>query len=75
MVYEKTTVPNPPVGASGEQPQFKETTGSIANTTEEIKCLGDTKQKLTTVDGPSAGGPSLDLYKTTTSSASGQKSL
>ena len=37
MKYEKTTVPNPPVGAGREQPHFNETTGSIAENNHEIK--------------------------------------
>ena len=37
MLYEKTTAPNPPVGAGGEQPHFNETTGSIAENNQEIK--------------------------------------
>lgn len=37
MLHEKTTVPNPSVGADGEQPLSKESTGSISEKLEKSK--------------------------------------
>ena len=60
MKYEKTAVPNPPVGAGGEQPQVQKTKDSITDVTQEIKCSEeDTRER--TMDRPSFGGPAPDL--------------
>ena len=59
MTYERTAVPNPPVGAGGEQPQVQKTNDSITDVTQEIKgSQAETREH--DVDRPSSGGPAPD---------------
>ena len=59
MTHERTAVPNPPVGAGGEQPQVQKTNDSITDVTEEIKgSQAETREH--DADRPSSGGPAPD---------------
>ena len=59
MTYERTAVPNPPVGAGGEQPQVQKTNDSITDVTQEIKS-SQVETREHDADRPSSGGPSPD---------------
>ena len=61
MMHDKTAAPIPPVGADGEQPMFKETIGSIAETFREIKCSNSSGQEHP-AGGSSSAGPAQTCF-------------